>query len=153
MQADSKYRRLTAPTDAEIARDVRGLGVRQAPSPGKRQVAFVPTEVLLCLAASRVVKWNRFGQRNIADAPTPVPELARLFKRPPSSITAKMGNLLGGWAHAGMGETEAAAWLLADPNRLQFVYEQVLRIATTNGVTAAQLPDFLPKNQSQWCPW
>lgn len=153
MQGDTKYRRLTEPTDTEISRDLRGFANRQQPPPGGRQVAFVPSEVLLCLAASRVVKWNRYGGQNIHRVPSPVPEMAHLFKRPASSITAKMANLLGGRANQGESESDAAEWLLGDPQRLIIRYERILVCARGAGIGPDSLPDFLPRDAARWCRW
>ena len=65
------------------------------PVPGGRQVAFLPAETLLCLAASFLVNHRHYGGGTAHQAPEPVPSLARLFARPPSSVLAKMANLDG----------------------------------------------------------
>jgi len=62
---------------------------------GGRQVAFTPVETLLSLAASLMVNQRRYGGSTAHRAEEPVPSLARLFKRPNSSVLAKMANLDG----------------------------------------------------------
>lgn len=145
MTEGQKVRALTRPSQAEIRKQIAAIRARQHPGEGKRQVPFVPVEVLLCLAASLVVKYNSYGGANAHMAPSPVPELARLFKRPPGSITSKMGNLYGGRAHGGVGEVEAAKILLEDRSQLESLYLAILKVARAQGIGANQLPDFLPR--------
>lgn len=77
------------------ARDqFRVLRARRPVAAG-RQVAFVPVETLLCLAAMYVVNVHRFKGKTADRAPEPVPSLARLFSRPASSVLSKMFNLDG----------------------------------------------------------
>lgn len=153
MQADTKYRSLTDPTDKELSRDIQGFRSRILPTPPKRQVDFVPAEVLLCLAASRVVQWRLYNKRNIHDAPELVHQLARLFKRPPGSVTAKMSNLLGGLPNQAKSESDAAEWLLAEPTRLLDLYTRIISASRSNGVAEGELPDFLPRDAKRWCQW
>ncbi|MGH3226001.1 MAG: hypothetical protein ACRDPY_46195 [Streptosporangiaceae bacterium] len=68
-----------------------------------RQVAFLSAETLLCLAASFLVNHRHFGGSTAHQAPEPVPSLARLFSRPPSSVLAKMANLDGSRSHGAVG--------------------------------------------------
>lgn len=148
MIQDSKLRALIAPSDDELRSQLADLVRRSLPESGRRQVNFSSVEVLLCLAASRVVRWNSYGGNNSHEAPRPVPELARLFKRSPGSITSKMGNLFGGRANQGKSETEAAEWYLADPSRLDAVYERILSAAAEVGIGKSRLPDFMPLTPS-----
>lgn len=150
MNTDTKLRQLISPTPSEIDHHLRAITNRRFPDPGKRQEPFNPTEVLLCLAASRVVKWNSYGGQNIHSVPSPVPELAALFKRPPSSVTSKMGNLFGGRANKGVAETDAADWYLDEPARLVNVYDSILAHARALGLSRDSLPDFLPRDQRRW---
>jgi putative restriction endonuclease len=76
-----------------------------------RQVSFFPVETLLCLAASFLVNHRRFGGSTAHQAPEPVPSLARLFSRPPSSVLAKMANLDGSRSHGARWDVLAAAQL------------------------------------------
>lgn len=116
---------------------------RQWAAPGKRQVAFLPVETLLCLCASLVVDHRKFGSVTAHLAPEPVPSLAALFKRPNSSILAKMANLDGSRAHGGKNELEAGVTLLSDPSRLTEAYILLLTTARQAGVGATDLADFL----------
>jgi putative restriction endonuclease len=70
------------------ARDQFGRLLTRRPAPGGRQVIFLPVETLLCLAASFLVNHRHFGGATAHRAPEPVPSLARLFSRPPSSVLA-----------------------------------------------------------------
>jgi len=70
------YLKLTV-TDARA--QCRELLVRAEAAEGRRQLDFLPVETLLCLAASFVVNHRRYGGSTAHTAPTPVPELARLF--------------------------------------------------------------------------
>lgn len=113
------------------------------PTRGWRQVDFLPVETLLCLAASLVVSHRRFGGSTSHLAPSPVPELARLFRRTSASVLAKMANLDGSRANGARHEVEAAAVLLHSPESLASVYVVLLAAAKAMGVSAAELPDFL----------
>ena len=84
-------------TVGQAREQFRALALRR-PAHG-RQVAFLPTETLLCLAASFLVNHRHFGGSTAHQAPEPVPSLARLFSRPPPSVLAKMANLDGSRSH------------------------------------------------------
>jgi putative restriction endonuclease len=73
------------------------------------QAVFLPVETLLCLAVSFLVNHRRFGGSTAHLAPEPIPSLARLFSRPPSSILAKMANLDGSRSHGGKHDILAGA--------------------------------------------
>jgi putative restriction endonuclease len=113
------------------------------PAPGGRQVTFLPVETLLCLAASFLVNHRRFGGGTAHQAPEPVPSLARLFSRPPSSVLAKMANLDGSRSHGARWDVLAGAMLRDDPARFSSIYRVLLHAARGEGIGAAQLPDFL----------
>src|SRR6266567_845330 len=108
-----------------------------------RQVDFIPVETLLCLAASLVVNHRRYGGSTSHLAEEPVPSLARLFRRPNSSVLAKMANLDGSRRNGAKHEIEVAARLLGDPERLVSLYRIVLAAARDSGVGNVALPDFL----------
>ena len=72
---------------------------------------FLPVETLLCLAASFLVNHRHFGGGTAHRAPEPVPSLARLFSRPPSSVLAKMANLDGSRSHGARWDVLAGAKL------------------------------------------
>ncbi|GAA4934049.1 HNH endonuclease [Actinoplanes utahensis] len=109
----------------------------------RRQVDFVPAETLVCLAASLVVDHRRYGGNTSHKAEEPVPTLAKLFKRPNSSVLAKMANLDGSRSNGARYETEVAARLLNDEDELANIYRLVIQAARDVGITATALPDFL----------
>jgi putative restriction endonuclease len=108
-----------------------------------RQVTFLPVETLLCLAASFVVNHRHFGGGTAQRAPEPVPSLARLFCRPPSSVLAKMANLDGSRSHGARWDVLAGAKLRDDPARFTHVYRVLLRAARAEGIATDRLPDWL----------
>ena len=113
------------------------------PVPGGRQVMFLPVETLLCLAASFLVNHRHFGGSTAHQAPEPVPSLARLFSRPPSSVLAKMANLDGSRSHGARWDVLAGAMLRDDPARFSDIYRMLLYAARAEGISPARLPDFL----------
>ncbi|GGK40659.1 hypothetical protein GCM10010124_36860 [Pilimelia terevasa] len=116
---------------------------RPWPAAGKRQVAFTPVETLLCLAASLMVDHRRYGGSTAHRAEEPVSSLAQLFKRPNSSVLAKMANLDGSRRNGARHEVEIAARLLGTQDHLAVVYRIIVRAARDAGVSAHALPDFL----------
>lgn len=102
---------------------------RVAVPAGQRQVTFLPVETLLCLAASFVVNHRRFGSGSAHRAPEPVPALARLFARPPSSVQAKMANLDGSRSHGGRWDLLAGATLREHPEEFSRIYRLLLAAA------------------------
>jgi putative restriction endonuclease len=120
----------------------RALASRR-PARGGRQVAFLPVETLLCLAASFLVNHRHFGGSTAHQAPEPVPSLARLFSRPPSSVLAKMANLDGSRSHGARWDAVAGAMLRDDPARFSRVYRVLLEAARAEGIGSGRLPDFL----------
>lgn len=117
---------------------------RTAATAGRRQPAFLPVETILCLAAMRLVRHSRYGGSTAHMAEYPVPELAELFRRPPSSILAKMANLDGSRPNGARWDRPAAQALLADGGiGLDRAYSIVLLAARRAGVDEIMLPDFL----------
>src|SRR6266487_4079937 len=112
-----------------------------------RQADFVPVETLLCLAASFVVNHRRYGGSTAHLADEPVPSLARLFRRPNSSVLAKMANLDGSRRNGAKHEIDVAARLLTEPGRLTALYQTIVAAARDSGVSARALPDFLALEQ------
>ncbi|WP_326551287.1 HNH endonuclease [Micromonospora sp. NBC_01813] len=110
---------------------------------GSRQVAFLPVETLICLAASLLVNHRKYGGSTAHRAVEPVPTLARLFRRPNSSVLAKMANLDGSRRNGAKHEVEVAARLLAEPGQLGAAYRILITAARSVGVGPAALPDFL----------
>ncbi|MCW2933601.1 MAG: endonuclease [Actinomycetia bacterium] len=130
-------------TVSEARTQFNELLVRGDAAEGKRQVDFISVETLLCLAASFVVNHRRYGGSTAHTAPTPIPELARLFKRRPSSVLAKMANLDGSRSHGASHDASAGARLREDPTLFTYTYRVLLYAARAEGIGAGQLPDFL----------
>jgi putative restriction endonuclease len=124
------------------ARDQYRALVARRPGLGK-QVIFSPVETLLCLATSFVVNPRRFGGANLHLVPQPVPELARLFCRSPSSVLEKMRNLNGSRPHGAKWDVLAGAALRDDPARFSHIYRVLMGAARAEGVGRNRLPDFL----------
>ena len=116
---------------------------RRSPVSSGRQVTFLPVETLLCLAASFPVNHRHFGGSTAHQAPEPVPTLARLFSRPPSSVLAKMANLDGSRSHGGKWDILAGAILREDSARFTEIYRLLLHAARAEGIDRGRLPDFL----------
>jgi putative restriction endonuclease len=129
-------------TVGQAREQFRALASRR-PARGGRQVAFVPAETLLCLAASFLVNHRHFGGSTAHQAPEPVPSLARLFSRPPSSVLAKMANLDGSRSHGARWDALAGAMLRDDPARFSRVYRVLLQAARAERIGPGRLPDFL----------
>jgi putative restriction endonuclease len=121
----------------------RELQARTAVPAGQRQVSFLPVETLLCLAASFVINHRRFGSSSAHRAPEPVPALARLFARPPSSVLAKMANLDGSRSHGGRWDLVAGATLREHPEEFSRIYRLLMTAARAAGIGPDRLPDFL----------
>jgi putative restriction endonuclease len=115
----------------------------RTPVTSGRQADFLPVETLLCLAASFRVNRRRYSGRTAHQAPEPVPSLARLFSRPPSSILYKMANLDGSQEHGGKWDILAGATLRDDPDRFTVLYRLLLSAARAEGIGQDRLPDFL----------
>jgi putative restriction endonuclease len=128
-------------TVGQARQQFRALIVRR-PVQG-RQVIFLPVETLLCLAASFLVNHRHFGGSTAHRAPEPVPTLARLFSRRPSSVLAKMANLDGSRSHGARWDALAGAILRDDPSVFSRVYRILLEAARAENIGPAALPDFL----------
>jgi putative restriction endonuclease len=129
-------------TVGQVREQFRALASRR-PARGGRQVAFLPAETLLCLAASFLVNHRHFGGSTAQQAPEPVQCLARLFSRPPSSVLAKMANLDGSRSHGARWDALAGAMLRDDLARFSRVYRVLLQAARAEGIGSGRLPDFL----------
>jgi putative restriction endonuclease len=129
-------------TAGQARQQFRELKHRSPVSSG-RQVTFLPVETLLCLAASFLVNHRRFGSANVHQVPEPIPTLARLFSRPPSSVLAKMANLDGSRSHGGKWDILAGAILREDGARFTDIYRLLLRAARAEGIGRDRLPDLL----------
>jgi putative restriction endonuclease len=126
-----------------VARDqFRALAVRRPVQTG-RQVTFLPVETLLCLAASFVVNPRQYGGANMHRVPEPVPTLARLFSRSPSSVLEKMRNLNGSRPNGARWDARAGATLRNDPARFSRIYRVLMQAVRLEGFGPDRLPDFL----------
>lgn len=130
-------------SDADARAQFQALLTRKAVPQGQRQVPFLPVETLLCLAASFVVNHRRFGSGSAPRAPEPVPSLARLFARPPSSVLAKMANLDGSRSHGARWDVLAGATLREHPGEFSRLYQLLFAAARAAGIDRSRLPDFL----------
>lgn len=139
MRSVGDYLNLTL---ADARTQWRGILTRRPMSAG-RQVDFVPVETLTCLAAGLLVNHRRYGGSTSHNAEEPVPTLARLFRRPNSSVLAKMANLDGSRSNGAKHEIEVAARLLSTPGSMATIYRLVLAAARDVGITTQALPDFL----------
>jgi len=129
-------------TVSQARQQFRELKLRRPVSSG-RQAIFLPVETLLCLAVSFQINHRRFGGSTAHQAPEPIPSLARLFSRPPSSILAKMANLDGSRSHGGKYDILAGAVLRDEPAHFTHIYRTLLTAARSEGIGADRLPDFL----------
>ena len=129
-------------TVSQARRQYRELRLRRPVSSG-RQAVFLPVETLLCLAVSFQINHRRFGGSTAHLAPEPIPSLARLFSRPPSSILAKMANLDGSRSHGGTYDILAGAVLRDEPAHFTHIYRTLLTAARAEGIGTDRLPDFL----------
>ena len=129
-------------TIGQAQRQFREL-VQRSPVPSGRQVTFLPVETLLCLAASFEVNHRHFGGSTAHRAPEPVPSLAHLFSRPPSSVLAKMANLDGSRSHGGKWDVLAGAILRDDPAHFTHIYRTLVSSARAESIGQDRLPDFL----------
>lgn len=108
---------------------------------GVRQVNFVSCEVVLCHCASRLMDHSTYGSSTTHKAEFPVQHLSRLFKRPPTSILAKMANLDGTRSNGGRHELEVAS-RLGDVELLQGVHIRILDMARRLGIDNEEFSDF-----------
>ena len=100
-------------------------------------------ETILCYALFFVVDPHRYGGGSTDRAPEIVHGLARLFVRPPASITFKMLNLDGSMKNAGAHELQFFIEMAADSNHFAPLYNCALLAARDMGIGADALPDFL----------
>ena len=126
---------------AAAVEDWRRIQARPAVKPGERQEAYNPVEVILSMMASFFVDQRSFGGSNAHTVPSPVPELSALFKRPSSSVIAKMANLTGAMANGAKGDQEVGTAFQDDPASLLWSYGVVREAAILAGVQADQIPE------------
>lgn len=133
---------------------LESLERRSVPEPGIRQSPFLPVETVLCLAAMSRIDHRRFGGSTSHLAGSPVRELAQLFRRPPSSVLAKMANLDGSRRNGARWDIPVAQELLADRGiGLQRTYAIIMLAARRIGIGPDRLPDFLTESDADdWVP-
>lgn len=118
--------------------------LRRAPvAEHQNQVDYVPVETLLCAAAMLAVDDTNYGSGLAKKGPSPIPELAALFRRRRTSITSKMANLEGGRPRGGKSDRVLWSTLSEDALRLFELYRIILAAARSVGVGPNELPDFL----------
>ncbi|WP_032388530.1 HNH endonuclease [Rhodococcoides fascians] len=130
------------PTDDMLRQQWLSVLAREHVPAGTNQKNFVQCEVVLCFCASLVMDYSRYGSASASRAPFPVQDLARLFKRPPTSIIAKMANLYGTRSHGGKYDLEVAE-RLRDLDLLRGLYLRIFDVARTLNIDEVELPDFL----------
>lgn len=114
--------------------------IDRGPQRGER---FLPLETVLCCAASLVVNHHRYGGRTNHLAPSPVPELARLFNRTHASILLKMANVDGSQQHGASIDVPIGIHVLGRPENLAQIYADAFTAARSVGIDETRLPDFL----------
>jgi putative restriction endonuclease len=130
-------------TQADARAQFERILARRPASPGSRQEAFLPVEMLLCFGASFRVNGHGYGGANITRAPAPVPQLARLFRRSPGSIIRKMSNLDGSSPNGAKNDMIVALELTRDVPAYLAIYQRLLLAARAADISADQLPDYL----------
>lgn len=126
----------------------RALKDRRIVGPHENQVDYVPIETLLCAAAMVTLGTVTYGSGLAKRGPTPIPQLASLFKRRPTSVTSKMANLDGGRPRGGTNDQRVWEALSANPERLFDLYRVILATARRAGIGIDALPDFLGAEDS-----
>lgn len=121
----------------------RSVIARADVGPGENQVDYVPVETLLCAAAMVELGNVSYGSGLASKGMSPIPELARLFRRRPTSITSKMANLEGGRSRGGRSDQRLWEVLSHDHGLLLRIYRVVLAAARRAGAGPDRLPDFL----------
>ena len=126
--------------------------LQRAPVPaGGRQEAFTPVETLLCfgLGLADTASRSAAGNINIPESSPDAQRLARLFKRTPKSLAAKLANLDGRRPHGAKNEQELWIHLTEDPYLFESLYASILTAGRARGLDNAVLPDFLGHDEHQ----
>ena len=143
MPTERSLRDVLEPSVAEAEGQWKLMLDRQPTEPGERQTVFTAVEVVLCHAAAQLVEHRKFGSSTAQGAPEPVQLLATLFRRPPSSILAKMANLDGSRPHGAKFDRAAGIVWTADRDTFGRSYAATILAARRCGIDPATLPDFL----------
>ncbi|QCB92351.1 HNH endonuclease [Cellulomonas shaoxiangyii] len=135
-------------TLADAEAQWRSILARAEVGPGENQVDYVPVETLLCAAAMVALGNVSYGSGLASRGPTPIPELAHVFRRRRTSITSKMANLEGGRSRGGRSDQRLWEVLRDDHRQLFDLYRVILAAARRTGARPELLPDFLELEHS-----
>lgn len=149
MAAISRLDDLLRPDLDDAVLQWRSIHARAPYEPGRKQPDFTPVEVILSHGASLLVDHRHYGSSTADSADEPVLLLAGLFRRPPSSVLAKMANLDGSRSHGAKFDNAAGLAWSADRHRFDRAYVVALLAARRTGVDEVRLPDFLAPG---WTP-
>lgn len=116
---------------------------REVPPLGKRQVDFSPLETLLCFGLGLIANQSPSGAINIPVSSRDAQALAKLFRRTPKSLAAKLANLDGRRANGAKHEQELWIRLTDDMLHFEALYARILDAGRRQGLGSALLPDFL----------
>jgi putative restriction endonuclease len=152
MPAIERLDQLLRPDLADAIAQWRSIQSRGAPEPGVRQPDFTALEVVLSHGASLLVDHRRYGSTTTHMAEEPVQLLAALFRRPASSVLAKMANLDGSRPHGAKFDHAAGLAWSADRHRFDRSYAVVLLAARRSGIDDSLLPDFLAPDWRSGAP-
>ncbi|MFN8635990.1 MAG: HNH endonuclease [Chloroflexota bacterium] len=109
----------------------------------RRQEAYLPVELILCIGLFQKVNPHQFGGANLHKLPPEVRALAATFKRTDGSITNKMLNLEGFRAHGAKIEVQLFLRLGQQPDHFAHLYLEVVKAARREGFDGDHVPDFL----------
>lgn len=127
-------------TAAAAADQWRGIVARDVKPKGTRQVNYAPVEVVTALALLLVVDPKTQGWGTFHPL---VDQVARLCRRPPSSLVEKERNLTGARPNAGTGERALFQAVIEHPDLVFGLWSVALQGARLAGIGPDQLPDIL----------
>lgn len=110
---------------------------------GARQVNFSPVETLICFALGLIAPPSKSGTINLREGDQLVQHFARLFKRTPGSLAAKLANLDGRRPHAARFEAELWVELSTRDDVFPALFATILQGAREAGLGESSVPDFL----------
>ena len=116
---------------------------RRAELGTKRQPDFTAVETLLCFGLGLVALPSPSGRVNLRESDPVVKSLARLVKRRPSSLAAKLANLDGRRPHGAKHEPALWAELTENFSIFEALYDVILTAGRQVGLSEVELPDFL----------
>lgn len=107
-----------------------------------RQEPFLPVETLVSYGLFFLLDPHRFGGGNIDRVPPEVKVLAATFKRSFGSLMNKMLNLDGSRKNSARDDPELFI-RLQEPGHFERLYRRVLKAARGDGLSEAEVPDFM----------